>query len=447
MATTGETPATTASQENVIVSTPNVPAITTQAGTSSSQRDVQTNPVYSQAPIQHHTNDYQYGYPMGNYQNNFYPSQQQPLNYPQYSGQYGGQQQFLGNGFGYPSMPNPMPMMQPQPPQQYFQPMPNPAFQNYQNQPHTMPNPNYQNQTQSSGNSRDVDASTMDGNQSEAGSQISNSEEPQYFGAIANRLDEWAAQKKEDASEGPEVYGRLAGFMTDQLKKGFSTQELDQSIKAFPTIKNVPLAYAPELEKDIFEYINTQKYSSQRANEIALKSIQRGISSSINALGPLAEVIMKQCQDNEELSSASTVVLDVIKLLSNSLAGLTKKRRDLLRPHIDAKYQKLGKNDEDFDPNFLFGGNISDRARKIKARDSLMKEVMKSDTQNQGSPRKFPNNGGAKASTSNQRQTSRTTPYPRTQNRGHGNHTSTSTSNNGKQDFRKNGSSQNGKRT
>lgn len=115
----------------------------------------------------------------------------------------------------------------------------------------------------------------MDGNQSEAGSHISQVEEPQYFGAISDRLDEWAAQQKSEAAEGLEIYERLAGFMTDQFKQGFSTQELDQSIKHFPTIKNVPLAFAPELEKDIFEY--TYQHPEIRfshANELALKSIQ-----------------------------------------------------------------------------------------------------------------------------------------------------------------------------
>lgn len=437
MATPTETTQANTSQAVTSASTTDAPAITTQAGTSAMQRDAQqVNPVYSQAPMQQN-NDFHYGYPMGNYNNNFQPTPQQPLQYPQYGGYYQNQQQYPMNGGFYPP-PMPPPMMPPHPPQpqpqQYYQP--------------PMHNNTYQNSFNSGGHGGDADNSTLDGNQSEAGSHISQPEEPQYLGAMANRLDEWAAQQKNDAAEGPEVYERLAGYMTDQLKKGFATQDLDQSIKEFPTLKNVPLAFAPELEGDIFEYINQPKYNALRANELALKSIQRGITSSVNALGPLAEVIMKQCQDNAELSSASTVILDVIKLLSNSMAGLSKKRRDLLRPHIDAKYQKLGKNDEDFDQHFLFGGNISDRARKIKARDSLMKEVMKSDTKPQGSPRKFPNNGGAKAGVSTQRSTPRNTPYPRNQNRAHGGHKlSTSNNNNtNNSDFRKNGSSQGNKR-
>lgn len=50
----------------------------------------------------------------------------------------------------------------------------------------------------------------------------------------------------------------------------------------------------------------------------------------------MAEVIMKQRKDNEELG-------------------------DLLCPHMDVKYQELGKNEEDFNLKFLFGGNISER--------------------------------------------------------------------------------------
>lgn len=129
------------------------------------------------------------------------------------------------------------------------------------------------------------------------------------------------------------------------------------------------------------------------------------------------------------------------------MSGLSKKRRDLLRLHIDAKYQKLDKNDEDFETNFLFGGNASDIARKIKARDSLMKEVMKSDTKTQGNPSKFPNNAPVKAHGSGQRQTHRNTPYPRNQNRGQEGQSSSANSCNTNQDFRKNGPSHNTKRT
>lgn len=210
-------------------------------------------------------------------------------------------------------------------------------------------------------------------------------EEPQFFGAMADKLEEWAKAKKDKTTQGPEVYDRLAGFITDQLEMGFVAAELDQSIKDYPPLKNVPLAWAPELEKDLFEHNKFTKDLPLKATEVALKSIQRGVASSINALGPLAEVVMRQGAENEELDGVSTTILDVIRLLSNALTGLTKKRRDLLRHILDAKYHKLGKGDEDFDHKFLFGGSLTDRARKVKAADSLMNEILKKDTRQNGS--------------------------------------------------------------
>lgn len=113
----------------------------------------------------------------------------------------------------------------------------------------------------------------------------------------------------------------------------------------------------------MFEHAKFKNDIPLKGTELALKSIQRGVASSINALAPVAEVVMRQCDDNEELSTISTAILDVLKLLSNVLGGLTKKRKDLLRHILDAKYHKLGRGDEDFDPKFLFGGSLPDRAR------------------------------------------------------------------------------------
>lgn len=214
---------------------------------------------------------------------------------------------------------------------------------------------------------------------SDVQTEVGTPDQPQFFGSMADQLDAWARAKKDKTKEGVQVYENLAGFMMDQLEQGFNSADLDYSIKDYPTITNVPMACAPELERDLFEHTKFQKDLPLKATELALKSIQRGVASSINALGPVAEVVMRQCEDNEELDGISTAVLDVIKLLSNVLGGLTKKRRDLLRHILDAKYQKLGKGDEDFDIKYLFGGNLPERARKVRANNSVMNEILKPD--------------------------------------------------------------------
>lgn len=227
----------------------------------------------------------------------------------------------------------------------------------------------------------------------------------------------------------------------DQFALGFVTQDLDQSVKSFPVLRNVPLALVPELEKEIYNSTKLTRDSSLKATEQTLKTIQKGIASSINALGPLAEVIMKQSRDNEELDAVSPALLDVIKLLTNSFNGISKKRRDLLRPHIDVKYQKFGKKcDDDHDHKFLFGGNLSQRVNEVKASNSLMKEVMKPEPKPSASnqPKRHQHNnasGRTNGQNSGQRSTNRPAPYNRNNN---GAQTSKSNT-----DFRKTGSSGN----
>lgn len=283
--------------------------------------------------------------------------------------------------------------------------------------------------------------------------------EQQYFGTMANRLVAWAKAKKDTSKEGPDLYENLATYMNDQLAAGFHAADLDFSIKEYPPLKNVPLAWAPELERELFEQPKFTRDSNLKATEVALKSIQRGVASAINALGPLAEVVMRQCEDNEELDAASTPMLDVIKLLSNALAGLTKKRRDLLKPILDAKYQKLGRGDEDFDPKFLFGGNLAERARKLKANNILMKEILKDDKpspSNHPQRRHQPYGGGSQRSGGQGsgyrqgfKQNSGSGRGRGRSSGGNNNGQNNPHSNNGKKDFWKQGSSSNnsGKRS
>lgn len=361
------------------------------------------------------------------------PSRAQPLHYPHHSGYYPDPHHFQGNY--YPAMPQ-FPHQQPQVPHNVPQQAPN-------NQ-HSAGTASQGVDTGMGNNGGAGDVADTDGNQSEVLTQNDESEEPQFFGAIEDRLKAWAAQRKQNPTEGPEVYEHLANYMMDHFSLGFVTQELDQSVKEFPVLKNVPLAITPELEKEIHESPKVSKDSSTKTTEQALKTIQKGIASSVNALGPLAEVIMRQSRDNEELNAVSPVLLDVIKLLAYAFNGISKKRRDLLRPHIDVKYQKLGKKDEGFDPKFLFGGNLSQRVNEVKASNSLMKEVMKPENkpQGQGQPRRFPSNNGGSGrkpgQSSGQRSSNRAAPYNRNNQGGQSSQNSQN-----KQDFRKAGPSGN----
>lgn len=391
---------------------------------------------------------------MGNVQhqqNQFQPSQ---LNHwlIQITGGFYGQQQYIPGPGQYNQGQYNQGQQQFPPAQQQFNPnfIPHPGYMHHNNpMPPPPPPPQYQAfapptppppqaaATQAAASPSSYAESITD-NGSEQG------EEESFTGQLSDKLDEWMTQVKQKPTEAPPICTKLASYMNYQLEQGFCTADLDYSIKEYPPIKNVPLAWAPELEPDIFSHTRFQNNKSVVATEVALKSIQRGIASSLNALGPLSEIIMRQSENNSALDDASTAILDIIKLLSNSLGGITKKRRDLLKPAIDSKYhQRLGTKDEDFNPKFLFGGSVSDRVRKFMAADSLMKEVMKPEP-------KSSNNGGGQrrghhTSTSHggsqhsSRSTHRPQPYNKPAASGHSRPHTNNNNNKSRQDFRKGG--------
>lgn len=97
------------------------------------------------------------------------------------------------------------------------------------------------------------------------GNDQQNPEPRRYSGPLADQLHAWAAERKQGPNEGPELYETLALFMSDQLAKPFSTQELDHNVKEHPMIKNVPLAVAPELEAEIAEYARLHRDNAIKA--------------------------------------------------------------------------------------------------------------------------------------------------------------------------------------
>lgn len=405
------------------------------------QQQMQQFQNQHQPPNHQQYYNHQNGYNMGYYQQHFQPTPQQPLQIPQYGPYYGNHQNQPQHqnyqGYFYPPVQN-MPQHVPQPQHQQHLPA--------QAAPPPPPPPARQQPAATGHNRRDSEADN-DGDQSDVMTEQGNQNERRYSGPLADNLHAWAAERRQGPNEGTEIYETLAQFMSHQLERPFSTQELDQSVKDYPTLVNVPLAVAPELEEEIAEYARLHRDNSLKATEAALKSIQKGLASALNALGPLAEVIMKQGAANEELGTASTPVMDIIKYISVAMAGISKKRRDFLRPHIDAKYQKLGKNDEDFDATFLFGGNLSERARKVKAQTSIMKEVMKSDTKTQGGQGKNQNSGQNRSANNNSagyRGNNRPAPYPnQQQGRSSGNSSSQSGNQSAKTGFRRGGQNNN----
>lgn len=132
-------------------------------------------------------------------------------------------------------------------------------------------------------NSHDSSGGNGDGDQSEIMTEQGNPDERRYSGPLADQLHAWAAERKNGPNEAPEIYSTLDQFVSHQLERPFSTQELDQSVQDLSktTIKNIPLTMAPELG-EILVYARLDKDNSIKATESAFKSIQKCLGSTLN---------------------------------------------------------------------------------------------------------------------------------------------------------------------
>lgn len=252
MNTTGDTNVQNGGQDTVGVTGP--PATVTSDANS-----LPTGNQTGQANNQAQPNYNNYGYNMGynnmghmQHQNQFQPSAAQPLQIPNYGGYYGQQQQFnpyFQQHSGY------MPQHQappPPPPQAQM-----PAFA-----PPPPPPPPQAAAMQAASDPSVYDDSIRD-NATDQG------DEEEFSGQVSDKLDEWMTQMQEKPSVGPKICKKLARYMTYQLEQGFNTADLDYSIKEYPPLQNLPLAWAPELESDIFAHTRFQNNKPLVATEVA----------------------------------------------------------------------------------------------------------------------------------------------------------------------------------
>ena len=187
------------------------------------------------------------------------------------------------------------------------------------------------------------------------------------------------------------VHSAMAGIVNDFAEETKMTGEMEKLAKEFPPVKNLNKVMVPKLEPEIFTAIDM----TVRSADVAMQNVQRALVAAISAIAPVGDFFLKRGEDDEELGTYSENLLSSIHLLVLANNALSARRREALRPNMQATYAKsLGKLQEG-PSNWLFGGNLSEATRKCEVAKKLAEKVMK---------RKPGNNGQGQGQNHNNRQ-------------------------------------------
>ena len=229
-----------------------------------------------------------------------------------------------------------------------------------------------------------------------------------FSGLKAGKLAELLKTRHERVSEadrlGPEINGTLAKIIDAFFEEVKPTGEIEKLVKEYPKVKNLEKVAVPKLENELFSAID----QNTRMTDVALQLLQKALVASISAMAPIAALALERGAEDEQLDELSSNVMDSIHLMALANSGISSRRREIIKPHLQITYAKAMAKNHGGEPQWLFGGNLTETTRKCEAEKRVTEKILKrkTNTQQQGAGA-----AGQAQKTQGQRQNKRFKPY------------------------------------
>ena len=194
-------------------------------------------------------------------------------------------------------------------------------------------------------------------------------------GKMADYLKQTHKHKTEGDKVGEELNPTLAKIISeffDEVKVNAVNNEIESLAKEFPRPKNLEKLVVPKLEQELFGAVDQHI----RNADVAVQTVQKALVGAAGALAPLAALMAQRGNSDVELDTLSPNIMKAINMLVLSLTALSARRREQLKPTMQATYAKAMTKQEG-SPEWLYGGNLSEITRKCEQSKRLAEKVMK----------------------------------------------------------------------
>ena len=172
---------------------------------------------------------------------------------------------------------------------------------------------------------------------------------------------------------GPQINETLAGTINDFYAETKVNTELEKLAKDYPRVENVPRLCVPKLDVELFPAVD----QNTRQTDVALQNLQKGLVGAISAMAPVASLMVNRGDVDAELEELCGNMVDAMQMVALVDLGLTTRRRELIKPSMQQTYARALAKGPSGSPEWLYGGNLSQEARKCEEAKKVAEKVMK----------------------------------------------------------------------
>ena len=205
-------------------------------------------------------------------------------------------------------------------------------------------------------------------------------------GKFAEVLKEKHLKAHEGEALGKDIDPTLASIIEGFLAESKQASELERICKEFPRVKNLPKLVVPKMDQELFGAVD----QNARAADISLQTIQKAVVTAISALAPLGAYMLKTGESDPALDEFSPNMVNALHGLVLVFASLSAKRREQLKPLVQATYAKALSKGQEGSPEWLYGGNLSEVAKQCEIAKKVSEKLVKrkAPAQQQGNQQK-----------------------------------------------------------
>ena len=211
-------------------------------------------------------------------------------------------------------------------------------------------------------------ASQADGEQSPKPDQDNVDDNDKQFVAILDSVVQELAQEQ----SGPSVSDQLANVINTTLRSKLSEEKLKEKQNAYPRPKNCETLETPRVNPEIW----SQLESSTRSCDIRLQKVQGLL---LKGLLPLIQ-LLENCRQSKDAAYSMDkgklvkLVLDAITLFSQANVELNSRRRAMIKPDLNEKFQQICSEHVPI-TGFLFGDDVAKTLQDIASTNRVSQKV------------------------------------------------------------------------
>ena len=192
-------------------------------------------------------------------------------------------------------------------------------------------------------------------------------------GKFAERLKTEHTKVKDDDRVGPPVHEAMASVVNGFFEEAKVAGEMERLSKNYPRIKNVKSQVVPKLDAEIFNVVDQQV----RGADVIIQNLQKGAMAIFLAIAPVGSLLISRGETDQDLENLSDNVFDAMHFAALFSNGLSMRRREQIRPHTQQTYAKSLTKPPEGSSAWLFGGNLSETARKCEVEKKLGEKLLR----------------------------------------------------------------------